>query len=219
MRLALREVCGRIVHDQVRRVHRFADRTIPKRAEIDLLERRAAEPEHEQHAVGVRVILGRHTRQIMVHVLLKRVAKTVLCCTVDPTIGRLVLWTIIEDGVVGITDLDRTICRQHLGTGIGLEAEHRLLQQRMANLRHALHWSTIRCPLKPGNLDLGSREAECRSRGTQSTPAEKAMSSAIPASTLRRCCPTFSISCRCRRPDSRTSPSDFLRCVDQGLAV
>jgi hypothetical protein len=67
-----------VVDDQVLGVDGQADRPVAQRAEVDLLERRAAEALHQQHAVGVRVVLRGHRRQVVVGVLLERLGQRVL---------------------------------------------------------------------------------------------------------------------------------------------
>ena len=80
MRDALRiaQIGRRVVDDQVFCINAFAHWAIADRAEVNLLECSAAEAEHQQHAVGVGIILARDSRQIMVEIFLKRGGKLVL---------------------------------------------------------------------------------------------------------------------------------------------
>ena len=68
--LGVAEIRGRVVHDQVVSVHCLAYGPIAQRAVVDLFERRAAETQHEQHAVSVGVILRGRGGQVMVQVAL-----------------------------------------------------------------------------------------------------------------------------------------------------
>ena len=116
--LGVLKVSRRVVDDQVFGVDGLGDRTVAQRAIVNLLEARAAEAEHEQHAVGVGVILSRHRRQVVVEVALQRV-------------GALVLLQVRI--VVVIADLDGSVSRQQLGACIGLKSQHSLQQERMSD--------------------------------------------------------------------------------------
>ena len=143
--LGVTKISRRVVHDQVIGIDALADRAVPQRAEVHLLERAAAEAEHQQHAVGVRVILARRGRQVVVQVFLKRIAEIVL---------------LIRRGDRVVADLDRTISRQKFGPGVGLKAQHGLKQQRMPHLAHALDRGTVARALQAGDLDLQAEQLD-----------------------------------------------------------
>ena len=64
--LGVAQVGRRVVHDEVVGVHALGHRAPAQGAEVDLLEGRAAKAQHEQHAVGVGVVLGRRGREVVV---------------------------------------------------------------------------------------------------------------------------------------------------------
>ena len=146
--LRVRQVgCG-VADDQVIGIDGLADRAVAQRALVDLLEGRAAEAEHQQHAVGVGVILRRGRGQVVVQVALERV-------------GALVL---AEVGVVVVVaDLDRAVGRQQLAAGVGLKAQDGLKQERVADAAHALDRRTVSGPADVGHLDLEPEQLDALS--------------------------------------------------------
>jgi len=119
----LREPDGedrKVVQDVIQLVgtSTLADRPIPQWAIVNLLEGGPTEAEHEQHAIGVRVILARDSRQVVVEILLERVSKGILlncgCNSIIP-------------------DFNRAISGQHFATGVRLESQHCFKQQRVAH--------------------------------------------------------------------------------------
>ena len=144
--LGVRKVCGLIVNDQVFSINALADRTVAKRAEINLFEGCAAEAQHKQHPVSVRVILCGRAGQIMVHIRLKGISQHI-------GIG------IAATGII-IAHLDGAIGRQKLRPCIGLKPQHSLQQKRMANLAHTLNRSAVSGPLKARNFNLKAQQAD-----------------------------------------------------------
>ena len=140
------QVRRRLIYDQVGRVHGFADGPPTDRTEIDLFERSAAEPEHQQHAIGVRVVFRRRGRQVVVQVLFQRVRQPVLlgCGT---------------DGV--ISDLHRAVGRQHLGSGVRLETQQRLQQQGVPDATGTGHAVRV----ARGVADLGAQSEQLQPLG------------------------------------------------------
>ena len=69
----VRQVGRGVVHDQIVGIHGLGHRTIANRAVIDLFERRTTKPEHQKHAIGVGVILGRDRSQVVIEVFLQRI--------------------------------------------------------------------------------------------------------------------------------------------------
>ena len=65
------QISRRVVNDQVFSINALRHRAVAKRAVVNFLEAIAAKADHEQHAVGIRVVFGRRDRQVVVHVLLK----------------------------------------------------------------------------------------------------------------------------------------------------
>ena len=81
----------------------------------------------------------------MVHVLLKG-------------IGQLVA---LQRGAVGVVpDLDRAVGRKKLRPGVGLEAQHGFLQQRMPDLGHAFDRCAVARPLNAGQFDLEAQQLD-----------------------------------------------------------
>ena len=126
--LGIRKVGRGVIDDQIVGINGFRYRSISKRAEINLLESRATESEHQKHAVGVWVVLGRNRRQVMVEVALQRIGK--LIC-------------LERSLIIVVANFDRAISRQKLRSGISLEAKNRFEQKRVTNFAHALDGRAI----------------------------------------------------------------------------
>ena len=139
------QIGGCIVDDDIIGVDRFNDWAIAQWAEISLLEPSTAEPNHQQHAIGIGVVFLGGRCQIMIDVTFQR-------------IGVLILLQICV--VVVIADLRRTIHRQQLRPSIGLEPQACLKQQRMPNLAHALDRSTIRSTRQSRNFDFQAEQLD-----------------------------------------------------------
>ena len=122
------EVGRGVVHDQVLSVDAFGHRTPAHRVHVDLLEARASEHCHQQHAIGVGVVLLRLLREIEVEVLLK-------------AIGQLVR---LRRSLAHVLDLDGAVRREKLGACIGPCHQHGFKQQRVPHHGHALDRRTGR---------------------------------------------------------------------------
>ena len=123
------QVCRSVVHNEVVRIDRLAHGSTTQWAEINLLERGAAEPKHEQHAVGVGVVFPSGAGQVMVQVFFEVVGQRV-------GVQRCI--------VVVLANLHWSVRGQQLGACVGLKPQHCLEQQGMAHLAHALDRSTVR---------------------------------------------------------------------------
>ena len=143
--LGVAQVGGGVVHNQVFCIHRLRHRTVAEGAEVNLLERGAAEPQHQQHAVGVGVILGGHRSQVVIEVILQSIGQPVL----------------FEVGVVAVVaNLDRAIGGEQLAPGIGLEAQYSLKEQGVANAAHTLYRGAVSGPLEAWDFDFEAQEAQ-----------------------------------------------------------
>ena len=143
--LGAADVGRRVVDDQVVGIDRLADGAIAERAEVDLLEGDAAEAQQEQHAVGVGIVLGRHRREVVVHV---------------PLQGFRHLVGLVARGVAVDADLDGTVGRQELAARVRLEAQHGFQQQRMSNAVHALDGCAFGGATDAWHLKLQAQELD-----------------------------------------------------------
>ena len=142
--LGVAQVGRAVADDQVVGVDGLADRAVAQRAIVDLFEGRSAEAQHQQHSVGVGIVLGRRVGQVVVQVALKRTGKLVL----------------LEVGVVVVVaDLDGAVSRKKLGTCIGLKTQNGLKQQRVPDLAHTLDRRAVGRALKPGDFHLEAQKA------------------------------------------------------------
>ena len=143
--LCILQISRAVVHDQIISINRFGNGTIAQRAVVHLLERGAAEAKHQQHAVSVRVILGRHRRQVMVEVALQRICKLIF----------------LQAGVViVIANFHRPIGGQQLRPRISLEAQHCFKQQRVPHLGHAFDRRTVSSASKAGDFNLQAKKLQ-----------------------------------------------------------
>ena len=148
--LCVAEVAGRIVDNQVVGVDGLADRTVTQRAIINLLERRPAKPQHQQHPVGVGVVFTRRHGQVVIEIVLQGICTHIL----------------LQITVISVNpDFYRPISRQQLGSRIRLEPENGFEQERMANFRHAFNRRTVRRALQAGNLNLETQQLDALRAG------------------------------------------------------
>ena len=131
-----------VINNQIVSIYRLRDRPVPQGAEVNLLKGRATKAQHEQHAVGVGVILCSRRCQVMVQVFLKRLSKLVF-------IQRRI--------VIVVADFHRAVSRQHLRAGIGLKAQHRLQKEWVPHPVHALDRRSFCGASEAGNLNLEAK--------------------------------------------------------------
>ena len=145
---SITQVCRGIVDNQIIRINALGHRPVTERAVVNLLKRGSTKPQHQQHAIGVRIVLRCRAGQVMVQVFFQGV-------------GQLVL---IQHRLIGIiADLYRPIGRQHLTAGVGLKAQAGLKQQWVPHLAHALDGRTVSRASKAGDLNLQAQQLDALS--------------------------------------------------------
>ena len=134
-----------VINNQIVSIDRLRDGPVPQGAEVNLLKCRTAEAQHEQHAVGVGVILCGRRCQVMVQVPLERFGKLIF-------LQRRV--------VIVVADFHRAVSRQHFRAGVGLKAQHRLQQKGVPHPVHALDRRSFCGAAEAGNFNLESKQLD-----------------------------------------------------------
>ena len=111
------QIGGRVGDAEVSGVHALGRRPAADRTAVDLLEAGAADPDPQQHAVGVRVVFAGRDGHEIVHVVLKRLREIV---ALQDVVG------------VHVVELHRPVGRKKFGASVGLEPERGFEHQRMA---------------------------------------------------------------------------------------